>query len=422
MVGPEDQHPQDEQAPARLGSDVLRTVVAMAWRLVMQGSNGFARFVTWVSLIGLALGVMVLVVVTSVMNGFDHELRQRILTSLPHITVQETDLPPATHLRLSNHPDVKSVGPYFQGLGAITTPGQVRPISLLALPLEDLRELDQIQRGMLRGDVAQLDAVRGGVLMGAPLARYLGLALGDNVLLSMTVAEGQTLRLRTLPFVLVGVFELGADPDYSLMIANLEYRERSEWELLGRLGTRIQLHDAMAVNRVVLDTADALAGFKFNTWQDSYGELFQAVKLEKSMMFVLLFLVVAIAAFNIIAGQSMMVNDKGSDIAILRTMGAGERFILLLFLLQGAYISVIGTSLGLALGILLASNVNTIIDVLALISGRHLLEGSYFVLVPVRILLSDLLLVAGLSTVLSLGAAWLPARRASRLEPAQYLH
>ena len=333
MAGPEDQHPQDEQAPARLGSDVLRTVVAMAWRLVMQGSNGFARFVTWVSLIGLALGVMVLVVVTSVMNGFDHELRQRILTSLPHITVQETDLPPATHLRLSNHPDVKSVGPYFQGLGAITTPGQVRPISLLALPLEDLRELDQIQRGMLRGDVAQLDAVRGGVLMGAPLARYLGLALGDDVLLSMTVAEGQTLRLRTLPFVLVGVFELGADPDYSLMIANLEYRERSEWDLLGRLGTRIQLHDAMAVNRVVLDTADGLAGFKLNTWQDSYGELFQAVKLEKSMMFVLLFLVVAIAAFNIIAGQSMMVNDKGSDIAILRTMGAGERFILLLFLL-----------------------------------------------------------------------------------------
>ena len=158
------------------------------------------------------------------------------------------------------------------------------------------------------------------------------------------------------------------------------------------------------------------------TWEEVYGELFQAVRLEKTMMFVLLLLVVAIAGFNIIAGQSMMVHDKRAQIAMLRTLGADRRFVLSLFLSQGAVVALLGTATGLSLGMLLTVYVNDVVDILGAISGQHLLDGSYFVTVPTQIVLSDVIITAVLSSGIALLSAWLPARRASLLNPARFLH
>mgnify|MGYP005729601309 FL=1 len=158
------------------------------------------------------------------------------------------------------------------------------------------------------------------------------------------------------------------------------------------------------------------------TWEEIYGELFQAVRMEKSMMFVLLLLVVAIAGFNIVAGQSMIVHDKRAQIAMLRTLGADRRFLQSLFLSQGALIALVGTLGGLGLGMLLTVFVNELVDFIGALSGQHLLDGSYFALVPTKLVIADLLIIAGISVVIALLAAWMPARRASRLSPARFLH
>ena len=161
---------------------------------------------------------------------------------------------------------------------------------------------------------------------------------------------------------------------------------------------------------------------QIDTWEETYGELFQAVQMEKSMMFVLLFLVVAIAGFNVIAGQSMMVHDKRSQIAMLRTMGASRRFILGLFLSQGAFVAVLGTFVGLLMGVLMTANVDMMVDALAALTGQHLLDGSYFVSVPTHLVWFDLSAIVLLSISVALVSAWLPAKRASQLQPARHLH
>jgi lipoprotein-releasing system permease protein len=275
---------------------------------------------------------------------------------------------------------------------------------------------------MLFGSITDLTSVKSGVVMGEPLARYFGLDIGDSLLVAVTKPKGDSAVLETMRLNLVGTFELGADPDYSMLIVNLADKQTQEWRSLGTLGVRVQLFDPMLAEDVASLLVTENPGLKVLTWRQDFGELFQAVQLEKTMMFVLLLLVVAIAGFNIVAGQFMMVSDKRSDIAILRTMGATQRFILSLFLLQGSVISFFGTVAGLILGLLLAENIDLVVDSLAFFSGKHLLDGSYFVTVPTRILYWDLFFIAVTSGALALWSAWLPARSASQLDPAQNLH
>ena len=190
---------------------------------------------------------------------------------------------------------------------------------------------------------------------------------------------------------------------------------------------RLQLHDALDATSIV----EALAAVPLNgeggpevivnSWMDEYGDLFRAVAMEKTMMATLLLVVVAIGGFNIIAGQIMMVNDKRSDIAILRTMGADQSLVRSIFLLQGLFVGVTGTVIGLTLGVLMATQVNEIVDALEWITGRHLLDGSYFVEVPSRVEITDLLVTGIIAGILAVWAAWLPAQRAIQVDPVSNL-
>ena len=283
-------------------------------------------------------------------------------------------------------------------------------------------QLGRLQDAVVQGSFAELGVVSQGVILGEPLARLFRLEVGDALTVAVTVPSKDSIALRTVRLNLVGTFELGAAPDYSLLVLNLADRSADQWRALGRLGTRLQLTDPMMVEQVAAQVRQMAPKAKIATWQDTYGELFQAVRLEKSMMFVLLLMVVAIASFNIVAGQSMMVNDKRAEIAILRTMGADQHFILQLFLFQGALICLLGISLGLTLGLLLSWHIDWVVDALSIVTGKHLLEGSYFVRVPTRVVPSDLVLISCLSLGLALLSAWLPARRAAEVPPAQFLH
>jgi lipoprotein-releasing system permease protein len=234
--------------------------------------------------------------------------------------------------------------------------------------------------------------------------------------------RNESVAPKLLRFTLAGTFELGAEPDYSLAIVNLARLSRAQWQQLGDHGLQVQLHDPLQAPQLTAQLIRQLPQQRIDSWDSAYGELFAAVRLEKSMMFLLLLLVVAIASFNIIAGQTMIVNDKRASIAILRTMGGKAGLIRRAFLLQGIGIGVSGTVLGLLLGLLCAFNINDILQALQSITGMHLLDGSFFVEVPVLVLPEDLLAIALMSCGLCLLSAWFPARRAAQLDPVQGLH
>jgi lipoprotein-releasing system permease protein len=402
-----------------VGRDLL---TQMAGRMLLQGSNGFARFVTWVSLIGLVLGVGVLTLVVNVMNGFDHELRQRLLGSIPHISIHRSSLSLPLQQALAERSDVRSVAKFFQGFGVVGGRSRPQPVTIIGFAGDDLEQMTELKEAMQQGSLSHLDNFADAIVMGEPLARYLGLSLGDAVVIALTVSQGDSVALRWLRLNLVGTFELRAAPDYSMVLVNLNHRDDVAWQALGQLGTRVMLADPMQASAVGSMLASLDSSGDLETWEEIYGELFQAVRMEKSMMFVLLLLVVAIAGFNIVAGQSMMVHDKRAQIAMLRTLGADRRFVLSLFLSQGALIALVGTLGGLGLGMLLTVFVNELADFIGALSGQHLLDGSYFALVPTKLVIADLLIIAGISVVIALLAAWMPARRASQLSPARFLH
>ena len=411
--------PNAAQVGMKVGRDLL---TQMARRMLLQGSNGFARFVTWVSLIGLVLGVGVLTLVVNVMNGFDHELRQRLLGSIPHISIHQPTLSLTLQRALEERSDVRSVAKFFQGFGVVGASSRPQSVTIIGFAGEDLEQMTELKEAMQQGSLSHLDNFADAFVMGEPLARYLGLSLGDAVVIALTVSQGDSVTLRWLRLNLVGTFELRAAPDYNMVLVNLNNRDDVAWQALGQLGTRVMLADPMQASAVGSMLASLDPSGDLETWEEIYGELFQAVRMEKSMMFVLLLLVVAIAGFNIVAGQSMIVHDKRAQIAMLRTLGADRRFLLSLFLSQGALIALVGTLGGLGLGMLLSVFVNELVDFIGALSGQHLLDGSYFALVPTKLVISDLLIIAGISVVIALLAAWMPARRASQLSPARFLH
>ena len=399
-----------------------RLDAALALRFAAQGGSRFARFVSWVSFVGLTLGVMVLTVVITVMNGFDGELKSRLLRTIPHVTIAEATIATPAYERAREIPGVVSVHEYFQGVGAISARGEVQPIGLYGIGSNGVEGMQYLADSMIDGSLSDLLTHADGIILGRPLARYLNLRPGDPVVVLAIAngAEGVTPRL--LKFTLRGTFELGAEPDYNLAVVSLARQAPAAWARMGNVGLQVQLEDPLGAGEVQQRLTKALPDAEVDSWSTTYGELFQAVRLEKSMMFLLLLLVVAIASFNIIAGQTMMVNDKRAAIAILRTMGGSQRLVRRVFLAQGIFVGVVGTGAGLCLGLAAAFNINGILDALQAITGMHLLDGSFFVEVPVRVLPEDLLVIAAMSCGLCLLSAWFPARRAAGLDPVQSLH
>jgi lipoprotein-releasing system permease protein len=392
----------------------------LAWRLMTHSTNGFARFVTWVSFVGLALGVTILTMVVTVMNGFDAELKSRLLSTLPHITVDQAQVSDELKLEVGKHPEVASVADYFQGLGAVIFGPRMYPVTLYGLDGSSTK-LGGLA-GLTAESVNKLMNDRMGIALGVPLARALGVSMGEELSLISVEVDGNAVLPKVYKFRLVDTFSLGAEPDYTLALLNLSRFESETWAAMGELGIQIQLRDALQANAVITRFQAIRPKTKFTSWQSRYGELFRAVQLEKAMMFVLLALVVGVAGFNIMAGQSMMVNDKKQTIAILRTMGCSARLIGGVFFVQGGIISVVGTLLGLVLGVWAAFSVNEILDVVEAVSGMHLLDGSLFVEVPVKVLATDVVFIAAMSLGLCCLSALLPAKRAAAMDPVAALH
>ena len=399
----------------------LANVFWMAGRYLAARRNPHAAFINWASFAGLTAGVVVLTVVASVMNGFDRELRTRLLGTVPHVLA----VPPGDGFDVmpSSPAEVVSSHRFFAGAAMIAVRGTVQPLVLYGVDLQAPESLALVARRMVTGSVEALGANVGGVLLGAPLAALLGVGLGDPVVLVVTEPRGAGIRPRVQRFTLRGTFEVGAQPDYSLAVVRLADVRARGIGAAGVSGWRMQLADPMAVGAVAAELRDDLpTDWTLRLWTDTYGDLFRAVRLEKTLMFVFLAMVVAIAAFNMVAGQTMLVNDKRADIAMLETMGAPTRFLVQVFLVQGFAIAVVGVAAGLAVGALIAWNAGPVAGALSGLLGGSILDGTPYDALPAQVLVSDLAIIAGLSLGLCFLAVLRPALKAVAENPAPALH
>ncbi|MDE3739589.1 lipoprotein-releasing ABC transporter permease subunit [Metapseudomonas resinovorans] len=394
--------------------------------------NYFVSFISLTSMIGLALGVLVMILVLSVMNGFDHEMRTRVLGMVPHATV-ESAVPINDWRKLAEdvarHPEVKAVAPYTQVQGLLTADGKVQKVLVNAVDPQEESKVSIIGDFFRQGSLAALKPGEFGIVIGDRAASKLGVGMGDKVtfVLPEVAVTPAGVFPRMKRFTVVGIFHVGAgELDGFLAIANLSDVARlKRWRPDQVQGLRLKLDDLFQAPQLAWQIAGELKGEDFyaRDWTRTHGNLYQAIKMEKAIIGLLLLLIVAVAAFNIISTLVMVVTDKRGDIAILRTLGATPRQIMGIFMVQGTVIGVVGTVIGGVLGILAALKVSDAIALLERLMGHKFLSAEvYFIdYLPSQLMVEDVVLVCSAALVLSFLATLYPAWRAARTQPAEAL-
>lgn len=405
----------------RLAVADARMAVWIVLRYLFARSHGYATLINWVSFAGLALGVAILTVVVSVMNGFDREITSRVLSAVPHAVVSQRDGQSAPDLRaVSALEGVGHVSRFFQGEAMLVSGGSVDFIALAGVDAGGAERMSALVDRQTLQRLRQLD---GGIVLGAPLADARGIDLGDPVLLVAAAPSRAGVRPRIERFELAGTFEIGAEVDAALGIVLHDEVMRRSLAAAGVDGWRLHLADPANAPQISGSIRAALGGnAEVRFWMDDYGELFRAVEIEKAIMFALLALIVAIAAFNIVSGQAMLVNDKRGDIAMLGTIGASRRLLVWTFFLQGFAVAGIGVASGLAIGLAIALNADATASALAGVTGASIIEGTWFTEIPSEVKTADLVAITGLSLGLSALAVLVPAFKATAENPAEALH
>lgn len=393
-------------------------------------SNHFISFISLVSMLGLMLGVAALILVLSVMNGFDRELKNRILGMVPHASITGFDEPiedwRTVAKTIETDSRVVATAPFIHAQGMLTNGGQVRGVVVQGVEPEAERKVSIVSQHMLNGEWDNLQSGEFGIVLGDLLARFLGVRMGDKVTLVLPEASisvaGVTPRLKR--FTVVGIFSVGAELDGNLAYIHIDDAARLKRIKEGVEGVRITFTDLFKAPVAVREIGLTLDGyFMASDWTRTHGNLFQAIQMEKKMIGLLLFLIVFVAAFNIVSTLVMVVTDKKSDIAILRTLGATPSMIMRIFMVQGIVIGFVGTLIGTALGIVLALTVSDLVAGLERLMGIEFLSSDvYFInYLPSQLNWPDVGLIVAAALTISFLATLYPAWRASRTQPAEAL-
>ncbi len=395
--------------------------------------NHFSTFISVTSMVGIALGVAVLIVVLSVMNGFGNELRNRIIGASSHLQITEGNNTLANWQSVAdtvkNTPHVLASAPFVQGQGLLSfNAGSQGTLVRGILPAQEMKVAEFADK-MRVGKLEYLRAGEFNIILGADFAQYLGASIGDKVVLMSP--SGQATPVGTMPrmkqFNLVGLFQTGyQNADFGLALVHMDdaaklYRMRDQVS-----GLRIKLDDPFLTTEVAPAIAAKLAGqgsYYISDWVQENPNFFAALKMEKRIMSIIMVLVVAVAAFNIVSTLIMAVIDKRADIAIMRTFGASPRSIMQIFIIQGALIGIVGTLAGVALGLLIALNIDVIVPFIEnLFHVQFLAKDVYYITeVPSQVLWSDVAIITLTSFVLSLLATLYPSYKASKINPAEAL-
>ncbi|MDP3559269.1 MAG: lipoprotein-releasing ABC transporter permease subunit [Legionellaceae bacterium] len=393
--------------------------------------NHFISFIALSSMLGIALGVMVLITVLSVMNGFDEAIHQRFFGMAPEITITGMDDHIYDWQKLAKTvqevPEVLAIAPYVGGQGLLTHQGQVLPLVVTGIDPRYEEKIDHLKDKLLAGKMQDLSHF--GMFLGRALADQLGVVIGDKITLMVPQATVTPAGLipRFKRFRVAGIFSAGSGFNFDTRLAFIHIDDAQKLFQLGQAvsGIKIKIKEvyrAPALSAII--SGKIGRAYKVGDWTDQFGAFFQAVKMEKTMMFLILILIIAVAAFNLVSSLVMVVHDKQAEIAILRTMGATPGLILRIFMAQGMIIGCVGTLLGLIGGILLASHATQIVDTLQSWLGIQILSANvYFVdYLPSKIESADILKVCAIALGMSFVATLYPAWRASKTIITQALY
>jgi len=391
----------------------------------------FISFISIISVVGMALGMMVLITVLSVMNGFQREIRTRILGVASHVQVSGANNTlanwEAVAEQASRHPQVVATAPYINAQGLLTYGSAVRGAFIRGILPQREEQVADFDKHMKSGRLAALRPGEFGIILGAQLARALIVAPGEKVVL--VAPQGQVTPAGILPrlkqFTVVGIFNVDHyEYDSGLALIHIEDAQKL-FRFDGTVsGVRLKLKDLFQSTAVARDLTRMIpAEVYISDWTQQHANLLRAIQIEKRMMFLIIFLIIAVAAFNIVSSLVMAVKDKQSDIAILRTLGASPASITKIFMIQGTMIGVLGTALGVAGGVVLALNVDSVVLVIENAFGFKFFSKDVYLIsdLPSELQTPDVVITAVASFLLSFLATIYPSYRAAKVNPAEAL-
>lgn len=392
--------------------------------------NHFISFISLTSMIGIALGVATLITVLSVMNGFEKELRERILGFVSHATIEDwggefENWEQVVESSVQN-PEVVGAAPYIEQETLLKGRG-INGALVRGIVPELEPHVSDLNQHMVTGELTDLQPNEFNVLLGEGLALRLGVTIGDSV--TIFAPQVRTTPAGIIPqvkrFIVAGIFSAGVNEyDTALAVVHINDAQRL-FRLNGTVtGVRLKLEDLFRARVVASQLANSLPGvYNVRDWTQQHSNLFRAVRMEKLVMFVILSMIIAVAAFNIISTLIMVVTDKQADIAILRTMGASPKTIMRIFIVQGSLIGIVGTLLGVIGGVLLATNVETIVPWIERMLNVDVLSADVYYIseLPSDLQWGDVFKFSGVALLLSLLATLYPAARAAKVQPAEAL-
>ncbi|MEE9354550.1 MAG: lipoprotein-releasing ABC transporter permease subunit [Methylococcaceae bacterium] len=391
----------------------------------------FISFITLTSVSGIALGVMALITVLSVMNGFESELRERILGMTSHTTITGMDGKLGNWSSLvdivQDNEHVLGSAPFVNGQVMINAGRRVSGTMLNGISPEDEPNVSSVSEKMLEGLLSDLTPGSFGIVLGIELAQYLGARVGEKITIITPQLNSSPAGIlpRLKRFTVVGIFQVGMfEYDRNMALVNIDDAARLFRLNKSVSGLRLKLDDLFMAPNITMDLANQLHGrYRVSDWTQAHTNFFRAIKTEKRVMFIILLLIVAVAAFNIVSTLVMVVTDKKGDIAILRTQGLSPSAVMGIFIVLGTTIGTIGTVLGTISGVILAINVETIVPAIEKFFGVQFLAADVYYIsdLPSKLIISDVYTIAGMALLLSLLATLYPAWQASRVNPAEVL-
>ncbi|MBA3624437.1 MAG: lipoprotein-releasing ABC transporter permease subunit [Methylibium sp.] len=407
----------------------------IGWRYTRAGRSGrrnaFISFISGVSMLGIALGVAALIIVLSVMNGFQKEVRDRMLSVVAHVEVFGAGGAALADWRAlaaqaMQHPEVRGAAPFIAAQALVARGEDMRGVVVRGIDPAEEPKVTPLAAELAETVLAELRPGAWGIVLGGELARSLGVRVGDAV--TLVTPNGQVTPAGVVPrlkqMTVAGVFESGHyEYDSGLVLMHVDDAAKL-FRVEGPTGVQLRLDDQQDARAVAGELAMSLGpDVAVRDWTRTNRNWFDAVQLEKRMMFIILTLIVAVAAFNLVSTLVMTVTDKQADIAILRTLGASPRSIMGIFMVQGALAGVMGTLGGLALGLLVALNIDVIVPALERLFQASFLPGSIYLInrMPSDPQMADIAPIALISLVLAFVATLYPSWRASRVQPAQAL-
>jgi len=393
--------------------------------------NHFISFISAISMAGIVLGVWALITVMSIMNGFHADLRARILFVVSHVTVSDAggDLADwrAAASQTAAHPRVRAQAPYILGQGMLTRGGRATGALIRGVAPAREREVSQVLAHIIEGDADALQAGEFRIILGASLARALGAGVGDKV--TLLAPRGRVTPAGLLPrlkrFTVAGLFRIDMH-EYDSGIALVHIDDAAKlFTAAGRVsGLRLTLDEVEQAPRVRLELARQLGGgYRIRDWSMEHANFFRALQIEKRVVFIVLLLIIAVAAFNIVSTQVMIVTDKRADVAILRTLGLSPAGVMKIFVVQGAVIGAAGTVLGGVLGVATALNVETLIPAIENLFNTELFPVDVYLITdfPAEMRWPDVARIIAAALSMSFLATIYPAWKASRVAPADAL-